>query len=456
MQCDVLPDVHVTVVFKNHDVPGFSLPASSHSWLTSHKTNPSADLGLKTSEPLLNCFEPNTQEIIPPKAEKSMIQAESLPLSLTPSPLRAAPIKKGQTKHQYNTPPSPLLSTLFCLSSLPTRHSSQKASPRGIIGLWVSFLSPTFMTNTPKKTPHATYNPWPPPTRPTPSPYPSIIKTARQKTTKLCTFARHQEAQRQREARHRASEKESGRESAEPAPQQKARGARIGYMPAGSKSRCFAVPVCKNPACQKTAEKKKKCCISHVLILKAKKKTPWRRTQEEYSKCNNDLLGDLPVRLTRVDLGSLLHPGSRRLSLGCDTVELRRPHGHRGWGVCGHVVVLKLDGGPPPLVVLRRRCVRTGAARACPLLTGLKLHARRLHMSWSRAADVWAPGRQDLVGDPWAGANRELAEARRSRTPLGHALPIDARTGAVDLNLGDELFEGTVRSHPGVVVHKAD
>lgn len=146
-----------------------SLAASSHSWLTSHKTNPSADLGLKTSEPLLNCFEPNTQEIIPPKAEKSMIQAESLPLSLPPSPLRSAPIKKGQTKHQYNTPSSPLLSTLPCLSSLPTRHSSQKASPRGIISLWVSFLSPTFMTNTPKRRlmPHTTpgHRPHVPPRR---------------------------------------------------------------------------------------------------------------------------------------------------------------------------------------------------------------------------------------------------------------------------------------------------
>lgn len=104
-----------------------------------------------------------------------MIQAESLPLSLPPRPLRSAPIKKGQTKHQYNTRPSPLpppppLSTLSCLSSPPTRHSSQKTSPRTShrAGLWVSFLSPTFMTNTHKKTPHATYNPWPPPpTRPT-------------------------------------------------------------------------------------------------------------------------------------------------------------------------------------------------------------------------------------------------------------------------------------------------
>lgn len=102
-----------------------------------------------------------------------MIQAESLPLLLPPSPLRSAPIKKGQTKHQYNTPPSPLsppLSPLSCLSSLPTRHSSQKTSPRTShrTDLWVSFLSPTFMTNTPKKTPHATYIPWPPPpTRPT-------------------------------------------------------------------------------------------------------------------------------------------------------------------------------------------------------------------------------------------------------------------------------------------------
>lgn len=162
----------------------------------------------------------------------------------------------------------------------------------------------------------------------------------------------------------------------------------------------------------------------------------------------------MPVRLTRVDLGSLLHPGSRRLSLGRDTVELRRSHGHRSWGICRHVVVLELDGGPPPLVVLRRRCVCTGAARACPLLTGLKLHARRLHMPWSRAADVWASGRQDLVGDPWAGANRKLAKARRSRTALGHALSVDAWTGVADL--GDVLLEGTVRSHPGVTVHEGD
>lgn len=75
-------------------------------------------------------------------------------------------------------------------------------------------------------------------------------------------------------------------------------------------------------------------------------------------------------------------------------------------------------------------------------------------MPWSRAADVWASGRQDLVGDPWAGANRELAKARRSRTALGHALSVDTWTGIADL--GDELFEGTVRSHPGVIVHKAD
>lgn len=90
-----------------------------------------------------------------------MIQAEPLPL-ITP---KSAPLLRADKRGKPNisTILPPPISTLSCLSRLPTRHFSQKASPRGIIGLWVSFLSPTFMTNTPKKTPHATYNPWPPP-----------------------------------------------------------------------------------------------------------------------------------------------------------------------------------------------------------------------------------------------------------------------------------------------------
>lgn len=203
---------------------------------------------------MLNCFEPSTQEIIPSQGGKIYDTSRIAASLITP---KSAPLlradKKGQTKHQYNTPPSPLHPVLsfqtahpsFQSKGIPKRHHRSL----GILPL------PNLHDEHPQK--DASCHIQPLATTPRRHIRQSLgLPTKKQQ--KLCTFARHQEAQRQREARHRASEKESGRESAEPAPQQKARGARIGYMPAGSKSRCFAVPVCKNPACQKTAEKKKK------------------------------------------------------------------------------------------------------------------------------------------------------------------------------------------------------
>lgn len=199
-----------------------------------------------------------------------MIQAESLPLSLPPSPLRSsAPIKRGKPNISTILPPP--LSTLSCLSRLPTRHSSQKASPRGIIGLWVSFLPPTFMTNTPKKTPHATYNPWPPP--------PAAISVNHQdcppKNNK--SFVRLL-ATKKRNAR--------GKPDTEPARKNPAES--LQSLPLSKRLEVRELGICqqdpnpdaspfqyvKTQPARKPPRRRKKCWISHVLILKAKKKTP--------------------------------------------------------------------------------------------------------------------------------------------------------------------------------------